>query len=155
MRKWSAYQQPKMKYWSSKVLYKGKTFDSSKERDRYIYLQHLESKGSISQLHTQVSFEIIPATKKTVQVQLKTKVRYDEKVLEQNAEYTCDFIYKEGDKYVCEEFKSEQTAKLADYVLRRKLMIRKIYAHNAKCRGQWIFREVVYRMRGATTIENK
>jgi len=144
-----------MKYWSNKVQYKDKTFDSTKERDRYIYLQYLEKEGKISCLHTQVSFEIIPSTTKTVPVQLKTKTRYDEKVVEQNAEYTCDFIYKEGDKYVCEEFKSEQTAKLADYVLRRKLMIRKIYAHNAKGRGQWIFREVVYRMHGATTIEDK
>lgn len=149
------HRQPKMKYWSSKVEYQGKMFDSNRERDRFIYLKHLERNGKISQLRTQVSFQIIPPTIRTVPIRMKTKVKYEERCVEQDSEYTCDFLYIESGKYVCEEFKSEQTAKLADYVLRRKLMIRKIYDHNAKRRGQWVFREVVYRMRGATTIEDK
>ena len=154
--KYGEYKKPTAKYWQHKVQYKGKWFDSTHERDRYIYLQHLEKQGKISNLRTQVSFELITQTTKTVPIQLKTKIRYDEKVVEQNAEYTCDFVYIENGKYICEEFKSEQTAKLADYVLRRKLMIKKMYAHNAKGKGQWIFREVVYSLgNGATTIEDK
>ena len=34
--------------------------------------------------------------------------------------------------YVCEEFKSEYTCALADYILRRKLMIKKIYESKEK-----------------------
>ena len=135
----------KSKYWAHKVVYKGIKFDSTHERDRYIYLCHLEREGKISGLTLQKEFVIIPSTTKLVPTQLKTKVRYDKRVVEQDSRYTCDFFYREGDKIVVEEFKSEQTAKLPDYVLRRKLMIRKIYKHNGRQnRTPWVFREVVY-----------
>lgn len=144
-----------MKYWSRKVQYKGQVFDSTHERDRFIYLQHLQKQGKITQLRTQVGFELIPQTTKTVEVRLKTKVRQETRVVEQNAEYTCDFLYIEDGKYICEEFKSEETAKLPDYILRRKLMIKKIYAHNERGRSRWIFREVIYYFRGGTTTTDK
>lgn len=151
--RWS--QDKKMKYWSRKVQYKGKVFDSTHERDRFIYLQHLQKQGKITQLRTQVGFELIPQTTKTVEVRLKTKVRQETRVVEQNAEYTCDFLYIEDGKYICEEFKSEETAKLPDYILRRKLMIKKIYAHNERGRSRWIFREVIYYFKGGTTTTDK
>ena len=151
--RWS--QDKKMKYWSRKVQYKGKVFDSTHERDRFIYLQHLQKQGKITQLRRQVVFELIPQTTKTVEVRLKTKVRQETRVVEQNAAYTCDFLYIEDGKYICEEFKSEETAKLPDYILRRKLMIKKIYAHNERGRSRWIFREVIYYFKGGTTTTDK
>ena len=133
------------KYFARKVEYKGIKFDSTHERDRYIYLSKLVDDGKISALRLQKEFVIIPSTTKLVPIQLKTKVRYDKRVVEQDSRYTCDFFYVEKGKIVVEEFKSEQTAKLPDYVLRRKLMIRKISKHNEKInRTPWIFREVVY-----------
>ena len=100
----------------------------------------------------------ISSTTKLVPKQLKTKVRYDTRVVEQDSRYTCDFFYKEDGKIIVEEFKSEQTSKLPDYVLRRKLMIKKIYKHNErKGRTPWVFREVIYYFdkNKQTTIEDK
>ena len=143
------------KYGSTKVVFKGIKFDSTYERDRYIHLLHMQREGRISQLRLQVSFNIIPQTTKMVEEQLKTKVRYKKVVVEQDADYTCDFIYLEDGVYIMEEFKSEMTSKLSDYILRRKLMIRKIYEHNAKGHGQWRFREVIYARGGKLKIEDK
>lgn len=134
------------KYYSHGVIYKGIKFDSSHERDYYIKLCHKQKIGEIRGLRLQTPFVLIPQTTKIVPVQLKTKIRYDKKVVEQDAGYHDDFTFydvKERAYVVC-EYKSEMTAKLADYVLRKKLMIRKIYRHNEKGRSRWIFREVVY-----------
>jgi len=144
------------KYGAHKVKYKGIEFDSWKERDYYILLCHLQRVGKISGLRVHTPFVLIPQTTKIVPVQLKTKVRYDTVVVEQDAGYHNDFSFYDNEKkvYVCCEYKSEQTSKLQDYVLRRKLMIRKIYEHNAKGRSQWVFREVIY-YKDKTTTEDK
>ena len=132
------------KYGAKKCSYKGMEFASNVERDRYIYLEYMQRDGKISNLHTQWRFEIIEKITKLVPVQLKTKVRYDTKVIESAAHYTCDTIYKEGDKYVVEDVKSEYGRKGSrDFPLRRHLMIKKMKEHNEKGRGQWIFREAV------------
>ena len=152
------FKNSKNKYWAHKVTYKGITFDSTHERDRYIYLCNLEKQGKITNLRLQKAFVIIPQTTIIVPVQLKTKVRYDRRIVEQDSRYTCDFFYEENGCIVVEEFKSEQTSKLPDYILRRKLMIRKLHKHNARrCRKRWIFREVVYyfNRNKSTTIEDK
>lgn len=143
------------KYGASKALYDGIVFDSIYERDRYIYLKHLEKIGVISQLKRQVRFMLIPKTTKTVAQHLKTKIKYVERVAELPAEYHCDFLYIENGLYICEEFKSQMTAKLPDYILRRKLMVRKIYEHNKKGFGQWVFRETVYYNKKKTIITDK
>jgi len=132
------------KYWAKSCQYKDKKFPSNVERDRYVYLEWQQREGEISHLHTQWRFEIMPKVTKMVPVQLKTKVRYDEKVVESAVHYTCDTIYKEGGRYVIEDVKSEYgRSGSRDYPLRRHRMVEKIKAHNAKGRGQWIFREAV------------
>ena len=144
----------KNKYGASKVTFMGETYDSQYERDRALYLKDLQRHGKISGLRRQVRFVIITKTTVVVPVQMKTKVKYVEKVVEQQADYHCDFLYKENGKYVIEEFKSKMTAKLADYILRRKLMVKKVHEHNKKGRSQWIFREVIYSGK-KTTITDK
>ena len=145
----------KNKYGASKVVFKGISFDSRYERDRYIYLCHLQKQGKISGLRLQVGFRIIKKVIKLIPVQLKTKVRYDQRVVEKEARYHCDFLYKENGKIIVEEFKSVMTAELPDYVLRRKLMVNKIYDHNERPnRTQWVFREVIYDKK-TTTITDK
>ena len=48
------------------------------------------------------------------------------------------------------------TEKLPDYILRRKLMVNKVYDHNARPnRREWVFREVVYDKKGNVTITDK
>lgn len=149
------YMKKNNKYFAHKVSFRGMVFDSRYELNRYLYLQFQCKMNEIQDLRRQVSFLIIPKTVRLVPKRLKTKVKMEERVVEQESVYTCDFLYREGDKYVIEEFKSEYTAKLQDYILRRKLMIRKIYEHNAKKRSQWIFRSCVYSERGQLTITDK
>ena len=144
------------KYGASKVVFKGITFDSRYERDRYIYLCHLQKTGKISGLRLQVGFRIIKKVIKLVPTQLKTKIRWEQRVVEKEARYHCDFLYEENGKVIVEEFKSKMTAELPDYILRRKLMVNKIYDHNErKNRRQWVFREVIYERKGVTTITDK
>jgi hypothetical protein len=145
----------KSKYGASKVTYQGMTFDSKYELQRFLYLKDLESKGSIHRLRRQTSFLLIPKVTRKVPKQLKTKVKYVERVVELPSLYHNDFSYEENGVYICEEFKSQATRKLADYILRRKLMVKKIYDHNAKGRSQWVFREVVYFNKKKTVITDK
>lgn len=145
----------KSKYGSSKVEYQGIVFDSKYERDRYLYLLDLQKQGKISGLRRQTPFLLIPKATKLVPKQLKTKVKYVERVVEIQSLYHNDFTYFEDGRYICEEFKSSMTSKLADYILRRKLMVQKIYKHNKKNHGQWVFREVVYFNKRKTIITDK
>lgn len=148
-------KQTNSKYGSNKAEWHGIVFDSKYELQRYLYLLDLQKQGKISQLRRQQKFILIKKIIKLVPKQLKTKVRWDKRVVELESVYHNDFTYIEDGKYVSEEFKSSMTSKLADYILRRKLMVRKIYEHNAKGRGQWVFREVVYYNKNKTIITDK
>lgn len=136
----------KNKYGAKHVVYKGIDFDSTHERDYFIYLEHLQREGNISGLRRQTPFLLIPKTTGFKERQLKTKTKLIKYVVEMEAGYHNDFTYYDNrdGKYYCVEYKSEATSKLQDYILRRKLMVKKIYTHNAKGRSQWVFREVVY-----------
>ena len=143
------------KYGSSTVEFKGMVFDSRYELNRYLHLLGLQQQGKISGLRRQTPFLLIPKATKLVPKQLKTKVKYIERVVEIQSLYHNDFTYFEDGKYICEEFKSSMTSKLADYILRRKLMVQKIYNHNRKGRSQWVFREVVFFNKRKTIITDK
>jgi hypothetical protein len=147
--------QGNSKYGSSKVEFQGVVFDSKYERDRYLYLLDLQKQGKISGLRRQTPFLLIPKATRLVPKQLKTRVKYVERVVEMQSLYHNDFTYIEDGKYISEEFKSAMTSKLADYILRRKLMVQKIYKHNKKNRSQWVFREVVYFNKRKTIITDK
>lgn len=155
-RKRFGYNGTNNKFGAQKVLYKGMAFDGRYELNRYIKLCNYQKKGAIHGLRRQVGFKLIKKVVKLVPVQLKTKIRYDERVVEQEARYHCDFLYEEDGKYIIEEVKSEMTEKLPDYILRRKLMVNKVYDHNARPnRKEWVFREVVYDKKGNVTITDK
>lgn len=111
------------KFFARKVEYNGIKFDSTLERDRYIFLSDAEKRGLIKNLRRQVEFIIIPKQTHIVVKQLKTKIKYEERVLESEAKYTADFTYTLGDRVVVEDTKSQYTRKEADYVLRRKLLL--------------------------------
>ena len=102
------------KYHNKKVTLGNMTFDSKKEANRWVELAIMQKNGVISDLDTQVVFELIPAQRDPV-----TK-----KVLERAVHYVADFVYyKDGQKGV-EDTKGFRTP---DYIIKRKLML---WVHN-------------------------
>ena len=124
--------QSKNKFNAHKVTYRGMTFDSRKEFKRFLYLQFLEKKGVISQLRRQVKFQIIPPLYVARTVNHAKTTRIKSRLIDSPAYYTCDFLYRENGRIIIEDVKSAETARLKDYILRRKLMIRIIARHNAR-----------------------
>lgn len=135
-----------------KVQYQDIEFDSKDEMMRYIDLCDRQKRGEISCLHRQVSFLLIPRQSKMVVKHLKTKDKTVEKFLENPAIYTCDFLYIEDGVYVSEDVKSTFTKGDKSYVLRRKMMVKKLQDHNHRGNGQWIFREYEIQRKGKIKI---
>lgn len=79
-------------------------FDSKKEAGRYRELKMLEQLGIITELETQVRYEVIPKCGK-----------------ERAAHYLADFRFKQDGKVVVEDVKSKAT-KTPAYILKRKLL---------------------------------
>ncbi len=109
---WQRYKTTK--YGSKKVEFDGKTFDSKKEANRYYELRLLEREGAISDLQTQVKFELIPSQ------------RINGKVVERPCTYIADFVYMENGQKVVEDTKGFKTT---DYIIKRKLML---YVHGIR-----------------------
>lgn len=109
-------------HFSKKASYKGIYFDSTTERDRYIYLLDCQNKGLISDLTLQPSFEVLPKQTEIIDVQLKTKVKKVEKVVEQDIRYTADFSYYKDGIYIVEDVKGSKYNIERDFPLRKKLM---------------------------------
>lgn len=108
------------KYGNKKAKANGRVFDSRTERGRYYTLQTLEKAGEISDLRLQVPFEIIPAIYETVEVQLKTKTKQVQKLVQRAAHYVADFVYKDKDgNEVVEDAKGFRTP---EYLLKKKMM---------------------------------
>lgn len=140
-----------MKYFSRKTEYRGEFFDSKQELTRYIELKAAEARGEVGQIHRQVRFLIIPQVYGWKEIRLKTKTKTVRYTKELPAYYTADFVYREGRSIVIEDVKSPYTARLKDYVLRRKLMVAKITRHNIRAawrldeRQPFVFREAEVR----------
>jgi hypothetical protein len=66
--------------------------------------------GMISELATQVPFELIPSQKR------------DGKVVERPVKYIADFVYKQDGETVVEDVKSPAT-RTPQYIINRKLML--------------------------------
>lgn len=98
------------KYHNKKVRLGDMAFDSKKECSRYLELSTLQKLGVISNLETQVSFELIPAQRDPV-----TK-----KVVERACNYVADFVYWQNGEKVVEDTKGFRTP---DYIIKRKLML--------------------------------
>jgi len=113
-------QKPR-KYRNTPVSWRGElggrmeriTFDSKKERDRFIVLRIMRRNGEIKNLQIQKRFLLLPATKSDHP--------------ERPAHYTADFFYYDVElgKWVIEDTKSEITKKEPAYILRRKIIKQK------------------------------
>ena len=103
----------KSKYRNKKVKLGDMTFDSKKECDRYLELCMLQRAKKITDLETQVPFELIPAQRDPA----------TGKLLERACNYVADFTYHEAgrlDKLIVEDTKGVRTS---DYIIKRKLML--------------------------------
>lgn len=124
------------KYGNRKVTFRGETFDSARERDRYIYLLGCEERGEIMSLRRQVSYELVPEITETVEVQLKTKVKNVERVVQRAVTYRADFEYMRCSDgvMVVEDVKICPALIPKEYVIKEKLFrwrfgfpIRRVY----------------------------
>lgn len=86
------------KYHNKKVIYNGITFDSIKEKNRYIELKLLERAGLIKNLKLQYEFELQPAF-----ILNKKKIR--------KISYIADFYYFDNElkDYIIEDTKGMRT----------------------------------------------
>lgn len=98
------------KYGSKKVVdSEGRKFDSKREQKRFVELSHLQAAGHITDLKTQVRFELVPKQEKPGGG------------LERPVHYVADFVYTiAGGEQVVEDTKGFRTP---DYVIKRKLML--------------------------------
>lgn len=111
------------KYYNKKITIDGQVFDSRKEARRYSELKMLEKAGQITDLQTQVPFELIPAQYERYERYGKNGQRLKDGVrcVEKAVKYIADFVYKENGVLVVEDTKSPAT-RTKDYVIKRKLM---------------------------------
>ena len=114
------------KYNNKKVTVDGIEFDSRKEANRYRELRLMLRAKEIKDLRLQVPFELVPNQYETVTVQLKTKTKQVEKLIERKVEYIADFVYTDCKKNetVVEDVKGyKQGGAYAVFQIKRKLML--------------------------------
>ena len=106
--------EPKNKFNAVKKTVDGVKFDSTREAKRYEELKLLVRAGKIKSLRVQVSYPLVKSVK------YKNAKRAKPEMI-----YTADFEYWDIEKneLVVEDVKSVATAKLADYIMRRHMML--------------------------------
>lgn len=121
--------KPGNKYHARRINRGGMWFASIKEADRYFELSMLQRAGKISELRTQVPYELIPAQYEEIPTgtyYVRGERKGQEKVkrvcVEQSVCYVADFVYTEDGRQIVEDTKGVRTA---DYIIKRKLMLHK------------------------------
>lgn len=121
------------KYSNKKAVRNGVVFDSRREARRYSELLLLQRAGAITDLQTQVEFELIPAQFEAVPTgelykrgALKGKPKMKEVCIEKSVKYIADFVYQENGKTVVEDAKGFRTEA---YKIKKKMLL---YFHGIK-----------------------
>lgn len=115
------------KFRNKKVENEYGKFDSKKEFERYLVLLNKERTGEIYGLKRQVEFELIPPQYKTVHIQLKTKVKQVQKLIERGELYRADFTYTRKDGiFIVEDVKASKIFQDKVYRVKKKLLL---YVH--------------------------
>ena len=112
------------KYHNKPVEYDGIKFASGVEGDYYLYLKQLQENGEISNLKTQVPYEVIPAVYVDEVKHLKRKDKTVQRCIQRATHYLADFVYvdtKTGEKHVV-DVKGKTAPLTRDFELKRKLM---------------------------------
>lgn len=97
----------KLKYKNIKI----NGYDSKKENKRALELKDIQAQGLIKNLQEQVKFQLVDSFRDSFGQ------------TERGIFYKADFVYLclETNRLVCEDVKSEMTAKLPSYIIKRKL----------------------------------
>lgn len=110
------------KYRNKKVEFEGKTFDSTKEWKRYLFLKDAQDKGLISNLELQPKFELIPSIKENYVKHLKTKDKICERTVQLAITYTADFSYIKDGVRIIEDIKASPKLLPKEFILKVKMM---------------------------------
>ena len=109
------------KYGNKKVEYQGQLFDSKREMQRFVVLKEAEEKGLISDLRTQVTFELIPAITEEYVEHLKTKDKIKTRVLQRAVTYKADFVYVKDGEEIIEDVKISKALIPKEFALKEKI----------------------------------
>ena len=96
-------------------------FDSQKEYDRYVFLKEAENNGVISDLRTQVKFELIPKVTEEYVEHLKTKDKIKTRTLQQPITWTADYVYYKDGEMIVEDVKASKFLLSDRFVIKEKL----------------------------------
>lgn len=99
----------------------GLKFDSKKEYQRYLFLKDAKDKGLITDLRTQVKFELIPAVTEEYVEHLKTKDKIKTRTLQLAITWTADFVYLKNGEEVIEDVKPSKFLLSDRFVIKEKL----------------------------------
>lgn len=122
------YKTKNNKYGNHRVFRYGLWFDSEHEADRYWKLLMLQRGGLISDLRTQVPFELIPTQREPDTVGVRGGVKQG-KCIEKNCVYYADFVYKDADGNVVVEDAKSPATRTEAYKIKKKLML---YRHGIR-----------------------
>lgn len=96
------------KYHAKKTSFRGETFDSKREAERYAQLLLLQRAGKITKLTRQEPFVLIPSQ------------YIGGRCVERPCIYKADFMYQQDGELVVEDVKGVRTP---EYIIKRKLML--------------------------------
>lgn len=116
-----------MKYHNSKIKNAFGEFDSIAEWDRFVFLQNRQKEGKIEGLRRQVEFLLIPNQYRPKIVQLKTKTKVVDKLIERECKYVADFVYMRDGVMVVEDVKGSRNIMTEAFKLKKKIML---YVHD-------------------------
>lgn len=110
------------KYLNKRTEVDGIVFDSKREARYYLVLKDRLTKGEISNLRRQVSYELIPAVYKEETVHLKTKDKVVRKIIQRAITYRADFVYVDNIDGT-EKVIDVKGLRTKEYCLKRKMML--------------------------------
>lgn len=122
----------------------GVEYDS---RDEYLYHYILLTSPNVSCIHRQVRINLIKPIWMFKPKQLKTKVRYDRRLMINGHSYTADFVFFENGRLIICDVKSNYTQSLREFRITAKACVSRIMAHNKKRHGGEpfvVFREAIH-----------
>ena len=124
--RYTLHTKPKNKYRNKRVFRHGQWFDSEHEADRFFELSMMQRAGLISELQTQVPFELIPTQREPDTVGVRGGIKKG-KCIEKSCVYYADFVYLDKDgNQVVEDAKGMRTEA---YKIKKKLML---YRHGIR-----------------------
>lgn len=109
------------RYNHTTVVADGLKFDSKKEYERYVFLKDAERQGKITNLQTQVKFELIPKVTEEYVERLKTKDKIKTRTLQQPITWTADYVYYKDGEMIVEDVKASKFLLSDRFVIKEKI----------------------------------